>query len=168
MCALASLPARAAARVRRIEAEAPALAAAATCPVGLIVLLNPIASPLLTIVFMPDLIDPECVNSGLTLREARYMYNESDSRAVADMLASWLRRLAWSELLALPPLGREQEEALIALPINALQTLCIMCAPALPATAFWCQLPRCGLKVRRDGVLCEAQADQPLPHGPWP
>jgi len=114
MCALASLPARAAARVRRIEAEAPALAAAATCPVGLIVLLNPIASPLLTIVFMPDLIDPECVNSGLTLREARYMYNESDSRAVADMLASWLRRLAWSELLALPPLGREQEEALIA------------------------------------------------------
>ena len=91
MCTLASLPARAAARVRRIEAEAPALAAAATCPLGRFELLHPQNASLLPTLGMPSLFDPEFVRSGLTLREARCIYNDSDIRAVMATLASWLR-----------------------------------------------------------------------------
>jgi len=112
MCALASLPARAASRVRKIEAEAPALAAAATCPLGLSELLHRKNALLLLSMGMPTLYDPECVRNGLTLSDARCLYNNSDSRAAMDMLASCLRRLVWRDVLAdrEPPLSRQEEE----------------------------------------------------------
>ncbi len=96
MCALAGLPARAAARLRALEAGAPALSAAATCPLHLADLLQPDSRRLLTPLLEPDLFEPASVEGGLTLREARLIL---ESSAVAVTLARLARRFAWRDLL---------------------------------------------------------------------
>ncbi len=95
MCALAGLPARAAARLRALEAGAPALAAAATCPLHPADLLQPDARRLLTPLLVPELFEPASVEGGLTLREARLILECS---AVAVTLARIARRIVWRDL----------------------------------------------------------------------
>ncbi len=86
MCALAGLPARAAARVRALEAGAPVLAASAACPLRLVDLLD--AAALLTPLLVPDLVHTAAFECGITLREARYFY-EGGSAAVASTMRAW-------------------------------------------------------------------------------
>ena len=97
MCALAGLPARAAARVTALEAGAPALAASATCPLRLDDLLD--AAHLLTPLLVPDLFHTAAFKRGITLQDARYFY-EGAGAAVASTLASVARRFVWRDLLA--------------------------------------------------------------------
>ncbi len=119
MCALAGLPARAAARLRTLEAGAPALAASATRPLRLEDLLD--AADLLTPLLMPDLIDFASFEGSITLQDARYFY-EGASAAVASTLASVARRFVWRDLL---PAQRELplQTSSLLLPFQALHTL---------------------------------------------
>ena len=90
MRALASL-ARAASQVKAFEAEAPALAAAATCPLRLANLASTRVVALLGTVLSPELVEPDSVHGSIALREARLVYN--DTGATIAMLASIMRRI---------------------------------------------------------------------------
>jgi len=98
MCARARPPARttaqAAVLVRRVEARAPALAAAATCPLCPADLVQPDLADLLKLV-------ARCASqqaAGVTLREARVVGEDTDT-AVA-LLISLARRIMWRGPLA--------------------------------------------------------------------
>jgi len=86
MSALASLPARAAERVKALNAGAPHLAAAATSTLRKADLLSPSAAALLSSLSIPDLLQDDSLQSGLTLREARLVYK--DTTAVIATLAA--------------------------------------------------------------------------------
>ena len=123
MCALAGLPARAAAQVRALEAGAPALAAAATCPLRLLDIVRPSAMGLLMPLVGPDVLQPLMLPHGLTLREARYVYRDTGS-AIAT-LASIVRRIVWRDMLdAREPAADRSEQWLAA--TFVLQALCIL------------------------------------------
>jgi hypothetical protein len=126
MCALASLPARAAARVRALEAGAPELAAAATCPLRLADLLNLNAAALLGPLLVPELIQAASVEGGMTLREARLVY-EGASAAVA-VLISFAKRLVWRDLAAARGLPTGLMTVLQRLVARALETLTLLLA----------------------------------------
>ncbi len=96
MCALASLPDRAAACVRALELSAPALAAAATCPVRAVELLR-FKSEIRSLTD-PELLQTASVSSGITLREARCVHEHAWT-AVAT-LANLVRRIVWADLFA--------------------------------------------------------------------
>ena len=99
MSALADLVARAAAQVAALEAGAPALAAAATCPLRAADLMHAgtlnLLTPLLNTELVLAVAKPE--KSGLTLREARLVYRGDGARVVA-MLASIVCRVKWGAL----------------------------------------------------------------------
>ncbi len=126
MCALAGLPARAAAGLGALEAGAPALAAAAACPLRLGDLLD--AADLLSPLLVPDLFQVAAVEAGTTLREARLFY-EGAGAAVARMLAGLARRFVWRDLLAAQrgaSAGRGARVQAADLLVLALQTLSLM------------------------------------------
>ena len=106
MCALASLPARAAARVRALEAGAPELAAAATGPLRLVDLLRLDAAALLGPLLVPELFQAASVEGGMTLRRARLFYEGAG--AVIATLIGFARRLVWKDLLAAQGLTRDE------------------------------------------------------------
>jgi len=126
MCALARLPARAAVRVRALEAGAPMLAAAATCPLRLVDLRDPDAAALLKTIVTPDLLRPEHVEEGMTLRKARLVYNDPLTLAVLATLTSCVRRFAWEDLLA----AREliEDDRLLEMVVYTVQTMCLLLA----------------------------------------
>ena len=99
MSALADLVARAAAQVAALEAGAPALAAAATCPLRAADLMHAgtlnLLTPLLNTELVLAVAKPE--KSGLTLHEARLVYRGPGARVVA-MLASTVCRVEWGAL----------------------------------------------------------------------
>jgi hypothetical protein len=105
MCALASLQARAAARVRALEAGAPELAAAATCPLRLIDLLRLNAAALLGPLVVPEIFQIAAVEGGLTLREARLVY-EGAGTAIATLVGI-ARRFVWRDQVAAQGLSRD-------------------------------------------------------------
>lgn len=126
MCALARLPARAAARVKALEAGAPMLAAAATCPLRLVDLRDPDAAALLRTTIMPELLRPEDIEEGLTLRTARLVYNEPRSLGLLATLISCTTRIVWEDLLAAR--GLPVYERLLEMVVYTLQTMCLMLA----------------------------------------
>ncbi len=101
MCALAGLPARAAARLRALEAGAPALAAGATGRLQLDDLMEPGSFVYLLPLIVPSLFPVDQAERALTLREARFMYDGA-AAAVAGTLAGILRRIDWRALLPGP------------------------------------------------------------------
>jgi hypothetical protein len=124
MSALADLVARAAAQVRALEAGAPALAAAATCPLRAADLMHAGTLDLLT-----PLLDNELVlavakseKSGLTLHEARLVYRGAGARVVA-VLASIVCRVEWSALFAGLDRVRLPDARVLAQTVLALCTL---------------------------------------------
>ncbi len=121
MCALASLPSRAAARVRALEAGAPQLAAAATCPLHLADLLNINAAALLGPLLVPELFQTAPLAGHMTLREARLIY-EGAGAAIAT-LVSFMRRLVWRDLAAAQGLSARVMASLHKLVEVMLQTL---------------------------------------------
>ena len=110
MSALASLPSRAAARVRALEAGAPELAAAATCPLRPADLLRLNAAALLSPLLMPELFQLKSMEGDMTLREARIAY-EGAGAAIA-VLISFARRLVWRDLAACQELSAGAMESL--------------------------------------------------------
>jgi len=110
MCALASLPARAAARVRALEAGAPELAAAAAGPLRLVDLLSLNAASLLGPLLVPELFQAASVEGGMTLREARLVY-EGAGAALATIIG-FARRLVWRDLAAAQELSARAMESL--------------------------------------------------------
>jgi len=124
MCALAGLPARAAAGLGALEAGAPALASAATCPLRLDDVLA--AADLLTPLLVPALFQTAPLESGITLHEARLIY-EGAGAAVASTLAGLVRRVVWRDLLAAQrkaSAGRgAKEQALSQLLVRVFKTL---------------------------------------------
>ncbi len=126
MCALASLPARSASQVKANEAETPALAAAATCPLRLADLTTSNVRALLVAVHAPDIRTERYIREGITLDEARLVY--TDSGAAIAMLASILRRCEWRDLLAArePSLDLVTERILRIMVPSLLKTLCLM------------------------------------------
>ena len=98
MCALAGLAARAAAQVGALEARAPALAAAATCPLQATDLADPSAVALLA----PIVSLFVACERGLTLQEARLIY--MGTGAAVTTLASTARRIVGATCL--PGQGR--------------------------------------------------------------
>ena len=131
MSALAGLPARAAARVRALNAGAPVLAATAIGPLRKVDLLDPRAAALLSSLAFPDLLQPGQLQDGLSLREARLVFK--DTIAVVATLANIIRRIVWRDIFAAPA-----DAALVNRLAFALQTLCLMRAPAafLPSCAI--------------------------------
>jgi hypothetical protein len=127
MCALAGLPARAAAGLGALEAGAPALAATATCPLRLDDLLA--AADLLTPLLVPGLFQLAPVEAGITLREARLCY-EGGGAAVASTMAGLARRFVWRDLLAAQQeiwAGRgARVQALSELLVQVLKTLSVI------------------------------------------
>jgi len=154
MSSLASLPARAAARVMALNAGAPELAAAATGPLHKADLLDPSAAALLSSLAIPDLLHVDALQKSLTLREARLVYK--DTTAVVATLASVIRRIVWRDIFAEPAVNAKADCAIVELLGTALQTLCLMRAPAcapLPPCAFfkmYVQILNCA------GALCKA------------
>jgi len=128
MSALASLPARAAARVKALNADAPKLAAAATGPLRKADLLNPRASVLLSMLAVPDLLQADLLENGLTLHEARLVYY--NTTAVVATLANVIRRIVWRDIFAEPAVNGDADGAVVEQLGYALQTLCLMRAPA--------------------------------------
>ncbi len=126
MCALASLPARAAAQLRALEAGAPELAAAATCPLRLADLLNLDAAALLGPLLVPELFQAASVEGGTTLREARLVYEGAG--AVTATLVGVARRLVWRDLAAAEGLTRDTRmlATLQKLVERTLQTLSLL------------------------------------------
>jgi len=96
MCALASLPDRAAACVRALELRAPALTATATCPVRAVDLTR-FKSEIQSLT-NPELLQTASVSVGITLREARCVHEHAGA-AVAT-LANLVRRIVWADLFA--------------------------------------------------------------------
>jgi len=130
MSALAGLPARAAARVRALNAGAPELAATASGPLRKADLRKVSATALLSALVSPDLLPASSLQSGLTLREARLVYK--DTIAVVATLASIIRRTVWRDVFA-----ETADGALVERLSNTLKTLCLMRAPAC-VSAFLC------------------------------
>ncbi len=128
MSALAGLPARAAARVRALNAGAPELAAAATSPLRKANLQKPRAAALLSSLIIPDLLPADYLETDLTLHEARLVY--SDTIAVAATLASIIMRTVWRDVLAAPAANGDADGAVVERLGTALQMLCWMRAPA--------------------------------------
>ncbi len=152
MSALARLPARAAARVKALNAGAPELAAAATSPLRKADLLSPSAAALLSSLAVPDLLQADLLENGLTLHEARLVYK--DTTAVVATLASVNRRTVWREVFAEPASNGNADGELVHRLGRALLTLCLMrapaCAPALCAYMYYTST------THHDCVLCKA------------
>ncbi len=131
MCALAGLVARAAAQVAALEASAPALAAAATCPLRLADLAHANALGLLMPVAWAELVPAVTEGGGLTLGQARLIYRGAGAKVVAT-LASMVRRVVWTSLLAGAEQGGERLLARVALNLQALSALlaCPLCVRA--------------------------------------
>ncbi len=103
MCSLASVPARTAALVRALEFGAPALAATATCPLRLADVLNCNTLCLLRPLTHPDLLfQALSVERGITLCDARCIYQHAGTALTIRMLANFARRIVWVDLLKLP------------------------------------------------------------------
>ncbi len=153
MSALASLPARAAQRVKALNAGAPELAAAATSPLRKADLLNPSAAALLSSLVIPDLLQADSLQSGLTLREARLVYN--DTTAVIATLANIFKRIVWRDIFAAPGVHQTADGALVHRLGFALRTLGLMRAPAC-APAFLCLRKQYKVNNIFYGVLCKA------------
>ncbi len=135
MSALASLPARAAERVKALNAGAPHLAAAATSTLRKADLLSPSAAALLSSLSIPDLLQDDSLQSGLTLREARLVYK--DTTAVIATLANMFRRIVWRDIFAAHGVHQTADGALVHRLGRALRTLGLMQAPDC-APAFLC------------------------------
>ncbi len=118
MCALASLAARACAQVGALEAGAPALAAAATCPLRAADLMRPTAMALLAPVIHIDFMEAVISDGGLTLHEARLVYRS----APLSILASIVRRILWRDVLAW--LEQDAEDKRLAWVTFIVQALC--------------------------------------------
>jgi len=86
MSALAGLPARAAARVKALDAGAPVLAAAATGPLRKADFQHPRAAALLSSFTIPDLLQAGSLQDGLSLREARLVFNDTNLSSVTSEL----------------------------------------------------------------------------------
>jgi hypothetical protein len=138
MCSLASLPARASAALRALEAGAPELTADATCPLRQADLLNAHTMTLLASLIDPDVLPNQAVEGGLTLREARFIY--VGMGGAVKTLASVLRRIMWREFFTTrePWMGRAGERVCLQLPTWTLRMLCLMRAPATPALLTGC------------------------------
>ncbi len=121
MCALANLPDRAAACVRALELRAPALAAAATCPVRAGDLTSFEAE--VRSLIEPKLLQVASVSAGITLREARCVYEHAGA-AVAT-LANLVRRIVWADLFSASK-TYESRCAALELAVGALCTLCTL------------------------------------------
>jgi hypothetical protein len=94
MC-LASLPARAAAQARAVEAFSPALAANATSPVRVCDLVEPVLTGLFKILMPPELLEAALRGPSSTLRDARRFYADTCFK----MPVSIIRRLVWRGLV---------------------------------------------------------------------
>ncbi len=144
MYAIANLPARAAARVRAIEAGAPMLAAAATGPLRLLDLRDPDTASMLKTIITPDLLRPEDIEERFPLRKAQLIYNEPRTLAVLATLVSCVRRIAWEDLLVERQL--HEDDGLLEMVIYTVQTLCLL----LAGPFFICQCKACeGPKHRK-------------------
>ena len=153
MSALASLPARAAKRVKALNAEAPELAAAAASPLRKADLLRPSAAALLSSLTVPDLLPVDSLQNSLTLHEARLVYK--DTNDVIATLASIIKRTVWRDIFAAPAVNGNADGAVVERLGTALQTLCLMRAPASAL------LPPCALFTKQTmthcpGALCNA------------
>ncbi len=124
MSALAGLPARAAARVKALDAGAPVLAAAATGPLRKADFQHPRAAALLSSFTIPDLLQAGSLQDGLSLREARLVFN--DTIAVIATITNIVRRIVWRDIFA-----ETADAALVERLSAALKTLCLMRAPRL-------------------------------------
>ncbi len=102
------------------------LAAAATCPLRLLDLRDPDAAALLKTIIMPDLLRPEDIEEGLTLRKARLIYNEPRTLGVLATLTSCVKRIAWEDLLAERQLL--EDERLLEMVVYTVQTMCLLLA----------------------------------------
>ncbi len=102
------------------------LAAAATCPLRLLDLRDPDAAALLRTIIMPDLLQPEDVEKGMTPRKARLIYNEPRTLGLLATLVSCVRRIAWEDLLAAR--GLPEYERLLEMVVYTVQTMCLMLA----------------------------------------
>ncbi len=126
MCALASLPARAATQIRALEAGAPELAAAATCPLRLVDLLHLNAAALLGPLLVPELFQAASVEGGMTLREARLLLEGAG--AVTVTLISFARRLVWQDLAGSQGLNTRVVSSLQKLVARTIVTLGLLLA----------------------------------------
>ena len=144
MYAIASLPAKAAARVKALEAGAPILAAAATAPLRLLDLRDPNTAALLKSIITPDLLRAEDIEERFPLRNARLFFSEPRILAVLATLVSCVRRFAWADLLAAQ--GSVEDERVLEMVVQAVQTMCLL----LAGPFFICQCKACkGPKHRK-------------------
>lgn len=95
MCSLASLPARAAAQARAVEAFFPALAADATSPVDVCALVEPVLTGLFNILMPPELLEAALRGPSSTLRDARRFYADTCFK----LPVSIIRSLVWRDLV---------------------------------------------------------------------
>jgi len=146
MSALASLPARAAARVKALNADAPKLAAAATGPLRKADLLNPRASVLLSMLAVPDLLQADMLENGLTLHKARLIYYNTNV----------IRRIVWRDIFAEPAVNGDADGAVVEQLGYALQTLCLMRAPACTPLPPCAPLENAHFIIHCPGALCNA------------
>ncbi len=105
---LASLPARAALQVRALEAGAPALAAAATVPLHLADIMDPNNSLQLSVLIMPGILHEDYIEKGLTLREARLIYEDTFA---ATMIMASVCRCALHDFSPASPRSRADTRA---------------------------------------------------------
>ena len=102
------------------------LAAAATCPLRLVDLRDHDTAALLRTIIMPDLLQPEDVEEGMTLRNARLIYNAPRTRGLLATLVSCIRRMAWEDMLAAR--GSPEDERVLEMLVQAVQTMCLLLA----------------------------------------
>ncbi len=114
------MAARRAAQLRALEAGAPALAAAATCPLRAADLLRPDVVDLLKPVIHYDFMQASPRDGGLDLHEARLVYRG----AAVCILASIVRRILWRDVLAW--LERGEGGTCLKLVMYILLALCTM------------------------------------------
>ncbi len=96
MCSLASLPARAAAQARAVEAFSPTLAADATSPVYVRDLVEPVVSGLFDILMAPELMVAALGGAkSITLRDAKRFYADTCFKVPVSII----RRLVWRDLV---------------------------------------------------------------------
>jgi hypothetical protein len=150
MSTLATLPARASAAVRALEAGAPELAANATCPLRQADLLNSEIVALLAPLIAPDVLPSKAVAGGLTLREARIIYEGMG--AAIETLSSILQRIVWRDFCTAwdPWTGQTSEVTCLQLPAWTLRMLCLMRAPATLASLTGRLLP--AFTLQQDSV----------------
>jgi len=154
MCASARPPARAtaqaAAQVRKVEARAPALAAAATCPMRLADLVQPDLADLLVLVRRCTLRRA----AGVPLREARLVCEATDKAAA--LLVSLARRIVWRGPQAArdPASGRRLLRLVFGPEVRVLQALCGLLSYAFCVDAG----PDRSTAVREAAERCVAQA----------